>query len=66
MEDLDREKAKWASEQILDDSSTVIGILNSIKNKSETECISGSGGVYIGVKLVECINILEQIQENID
>lgn len=63
MDDLNKENPEWSSEEILDKSSTVIGIITSIKEQSKSsEDISGSYGVKVGIQIMECIEIINDIQ----
>lgn len=65
-DDLDSDNPEWASEELLTEISTVIGMLTGIKKQSKSKEISGSYGVTVGINILECIHILENIQEDIN
>jgi len=65
-DDLDSDNPNWASEDLLSEISTVIGMLTGVKKQSKSDNISGSYGVTVGIHIIECIHILDDIQENIN
>lgn len=61
MDDLDTQNPNWASNNLLEMVAKIIGMLNKIKDMSKSENMSGSFGVTVGVHIMQCLDILNDI-----